>query len=99
LNGSQGFRRAHSSDTAVLLRIRCDSIIALASSAMGKDGARIWADSASDKRVSDAIDNHEVWVSTLANQIVGWVEINRNIVEGLYVDPEYSSCGIGTSLL
>lgn len=66
---------------------------------MGQVEADDWANSATPNRIQRAIAEHQVWVAELADQVVGWVEFDRNRIEGLYVDPKYSCQGIGSALL
>ena len=92
-------RPAHRADIRTLTVIRRDAILALAAPMMGGRGARDWANSSSDERVHRAIEQHEVWVADHVNAAVGWVEINRDRVEGMYVRPDLAKCGIGSALL
>ena len=79
--------------------IRRDAILSLATPEMGGERARAWADSSADERVHRAIEQNEVWVAEQGNAIVGWVEIDRGRVEGMYVRPDVSGGGIGSTLL
>ncbi|MAG31004.1 MAG: hypothetical protein CL908_08950 [Deltaproteobacteria bacterium] len=67
--------------------------------AMGEERARRWADASSEERVVRAIDGHEVWVAEVDGVPVGWVEVDRDRVEGIYVHPRLAGSGIGSTLL
>jgi GNAT superfamily N-acetyltransferase len=51
------------------------------------------------ERVQRALEESEVWVAERASRAVGWVEIARDRIEGLYVRPDASGAGIGSALL
>ena len=71
----------------------------LASPTMGAPRARDWADSSAAERVLSAIKGHEVWVAERDDRSVGWVEIDGNRVEGLYVRGAVAGRGVGSALL
>jgi GNAT superfamily N-acetyltransferase len=82
-----------------LAAIRRSAILVLAAPEMGKQSAREWADSSADERVLRAIVDHEVWVAEHDEVALGWVEIDRARVEGLYVSPDRARAGLGAALL
>lgn len=92
-------RRAHITDVSALTEIRRDAILKLASVAMGAGGATGWADSATAERVRRAIAEHEVWLSLQGGAPLGWVEVNQDRIEGLYVNSGSSQRGLGSALL
>jgi putative acetyltransferase len=99
LTTSLMLRPAEEADRDVLEVIRRDAILALAISAMSDRRAQDWADSADEQRVLRAIHEHEVWVAQKANCTVGWVEVVKDRVEGLYVRPKLAKEGIGSALM
>ena len=98
-NESFILRPALPNDASSLSKIRYDAILALASSKIGKERAKIWAESATDDRVLSAIENHEVWIAIKEEEAIGWIEIAQDTIKGLYVQPDSSFGGIGSSLL
>ena len=96
---SHSLRHARTADAATLADLRREAILTLAAPIMGAERARSWADSAAEDRVRRAIDHHEVWVAECEGAVVGWIEIDRDRVEALYVRPAAACCGIGSSLL
>jgi len=90
-------RRAEHADEEALAVIRRRAILALAGSAASAEEAMRWANSAQPDRIERAIREHEVWVAE--DVAVGWVEIARDRVAGLYVAPPFAGRGIGSELL
>ena len=99
MSTSLALRPARRADTRALTVIRRAAILSLATPEMGRTRARDWADSSAEERVQRAIEQNEVWVAEHGNVAVGWVEIDRDRVEGLYVCPDVSGSGIGSALL
>ena len=99
MNASLALRLAIQSEAPVLAAIRRGAILTLATPKYGSERARDWADSSGDERVLRAIKKNEVWVAERNNAVVGWVEIDRDRVEGIYVRPDVSGSGIGSALL
>ena len=93
------FRLARRSDAKQLGSIRRQAILVLASSEIGEERAANWANSASAERVIRAIEDHEVWVAGQAGVAVGWVEIDGERIEAMYVHPDVSLQGVGSRLL
>ncbi|MEM8532259.1 MAG: GNAT family N-acetyltransferase [Chloroflexota bacterium] len=92
-------RSATSNDAEILSRIRRKAILELAAGRMGREQAQSWAESAGPKRVQIAIEEHQVCVIEVEEQVVGWIEYDRNQIKGLYVQPELACQGIGSQLL
>jgi GNAT superfamily N-acetyltransferase len=92
-------RRARADEAQTLTAIRREAILRLAAAQMGDAGAAAWASSAPPDRVARAIAGSEVWVADRSGDPVGWVEIERNRIEGLYVRPGGAQRGIGSALL
>ena len=99
MSTSLALRPARRADTRALTVIRRAAILSLATPEMGRTRARDWADSSAEERVQRAIEQNEVWVAEHGNVAVGWVEIDRDRVEGLYVRPDLAAGGIGSALL
>lgn len=49
--------------------------------------------------VKDALPNAEIYVYIIKEKIVGFVGLNDNYIEGIFVDTNNQCNGIGTSLL
>ena len=92
-------RPARQSDIDPLTAIRREAILTLAIERYGEDGAHDWAHSATADRVQRAIGEHQVFVAEIFGKPVGWVEVEGNKIEGLYVQPELAQKGIGSALL
>jgi GNAT superfamily N-acetyltransferase len=93
-------RAARPDDVEPLTAIRREAILTLSSEEVGGVGrARDWANSATPDRVCGAIEEHQVRVAEKAGQPVGWVEVERNRIEGMYVRPNHVRRGIGSALL
>ena len=93
------FRLARRSEAAELGAIRRQAILVLAKTEMGEERAADWANSASAERVIRAIEDHEVWVADRAGAAVGWLEIDGERIEAMYVQPEVALQGVGSGLL
>lgn len=96
---SINIRRARLDDVDALTRIRRTAILTLAAKKIGESQAQAWVDSAAPNRIQYAIEAHLVWIATLADQTVGWVEVNDNQIKGIYVQPAQARHGIGSALL
>ena len=92
-------RPARRADAPALTAIRRDAILSLAPAEMSSEDSRNWADSSADERVHRAIEKNEVWVAERGASAAGWVEVDRGRIEGMYVCPDLSGCGIGSTLL
>jgi putative acetyltransferase len=92
-------RRAGHLDASTLTAIRRDAILVLAGQAMGDQSARRWAESSAEERVLRAIEQHVVWVAERDGVVVGWVEVDQDRIEGLYVRSDLACRGIGSTLL
>ncbi|MBV7329851.1 GNAT family N-acetyltransferase [Chloroflexi bacterium TSY] len=99
MNDSLTIRSARPDDAEVLIMIRREAILILATEKMGNNCAHDWANSAAPNRVQQAIAEHQVSVAEIAEQPVGWVEVEGNRIEGLYIQPEQARQGIGSALL
>ena len=49
--------------------------------------------------VKEVLPNAEIYVYVIKEKIVGFVGVNNNYVEGIFVDTNYQGDGIGTFLL
>lgn len=49
--------------------------------------------------VKEALQNAEVYVYLIKKEIVGFIGLNNNYIEGIFVDTNNQCKGIGTSLL
>ncbi len=87
-------RAARPDDVEPLTAIRREAILTLSS-----ERARDWANSATPDRVCGAIEEHQVRVAEKAGQPVGWIEVEHNRIEGMYVRPNHARRGIGSALL
>jgi putative acetyltransferase len=91
-------RQAEAADEEALAHIRRATILALAVPAMSAEQAQKWATRAAADRVARAIRDHDVWIA-VDGTALGWVEVDRDRVAALYVSPECSGRGVGSTLL
>ena len=93
-------RSATPLDAAALLAVRHDAIMALAEE-YGLAEAERWANAphANLERASRSIASNRIWVGESASSIVGWVELNANTIESLYVQPAAGRHGVGSALM
>jgi hypothetical protein len=66
--------------------------------AMSMEQAEKWAARPVADRIARAIQDHNVWVA-VEGATIGWVEVDRDRVAGLYVSPSCSRRGVGSVLL
>lgn len=91
-------RRVAADDEEALATIRRSAILALAVPAMSKEAAEQWAIGAVPDRFARAIRDHDVWIA-VEEAAIGWVEVDRDRIAGLYVSPSCSGRGVGSALL
>ena len=91
-------RRANLTDAEALATIRRRAIRALAVPSISLEEAEKWARQVAANRFTRAIQDHEVWVAVEA-VVIGWVEVDRNCIAGLYVSPSCARKGVGSALL
>ncbi|WP_019505463.1 GNAT family N-acetyltransferase [Pleurocapsa sp. PCC 7319] len=97
--GTHIIRPAYFHDADTLLEIRREAILALIGVFSEVSKVERWANSAGPDRTETAIANHIVWVAESQSNLVGWVEVNAETIEALYVRPTAWKAGIGSSLL
>lgn len=98
-NGPPVLRDATLHDVPALRRIRREAISRLAASMLGVQAAFEWAESAGPDRERRAVEDHLVTVAEVGQRLAGWVETFNDAVEGLYVDPDHASRGVGHLLM
>src|SRR5215212_5939666 len=91
-------RRATLTDAEALAAIRRRAIRALAVPSISPEEAENWARQIAANRFTRAIQDHEVWVA-VESVVIGWIEVDRNCIAGLYVSPIHARTGIGSALL
>jgi putative acetyltransferase len=92
-------RHAQAADEEALAAIRRNSILALAVPALSEEQAKEWAERVAADRISRAIREHVVLVAVEGEAAIGWVEVDRDCVAGLYVSPASARRGVGSALL
>ena len=92
-------RTAIPSDAETLHDLRRRSILKLAPKGMSVRRAREWAARGSVKSMHRRLEQTEAWVAEVEGEIVGWIAVRGDYVDGLYVDPGYTKRGIGAHLL
>jgi N-acetylglutamate synthase-like GNAT family acetyltransferase len=66
---------------------------------MPETDAKSWALRLSRDGMSEKLNVLEIWVSEADGQILGWVAIADDRLEGLYTSPAYAEQGVGSELL
>ena len=80
-------RLARRIDRERLCEVRRHSIQELAISGMTPEQARTWADSMTTERWARKVAGLEVWVAEPDGEVVGWVGVQGDRIDGMYVDP------------
>jgi GNAT superfamily N-acetyltransferase len=93
------FRLATLGDAKILLELRHKSIVALAPAGMPASRAQAWAANLDLAGMQLKILELEIWVIEHDNIAVAWGAIHHDRLAGLYTQPDFSHCGIGTELL
>jgi len=93
------YRRATHEDASCLHDVRRRSILELAPPTMPKAEAQGWAVKLTPARMEQKLRELEVWVAELDGRVVGWGAIRGDVLEGLYVAPEFAGQGVGAGLL
>ncbi len=92
-------RPAVASDAQRLFDLRRASIMELAPPAMPLALAEQWANAHSSEWILDVLRERHVWVYECEGDVVGWVSVTANKIDGLYTSPQHARRGIGTLLL
>jgi len=92
-------RNATLGDAVRLFELRRKSILELAPKGMSVAQAATWATKLTVAGMEEKIRETDVWVAETNDEIVGWVAIRGDCLDGLYTDPKYVQQGIGTGLL
>ena len=93
------YRLAMREDASRLYDIRRRSILELAPPTMPAAEAQAWAAQLTPVRMEQKLRELEVWVAELDGVVVGWGAIRGDMLEGLYVAPEFAGQGVGAGLL
>ena len=100
MNKNLLIRLAEAEDLQQILHIRCEVILALAPVEMSMPDAHAWAERPDrPARTMSSIQAKTLWVAGVNEEIVGWVEVGKDSVDGRYVAPGYSGKGFGTALM
>ncbi len=91
-------RRADSVDAESLDAVRRSSILGLSAPSISNEEAERWAGGAGADRITRAIREHSVWVA-VREAAFGWIEVDCDRVNALYVAPEFARRGVGSALL
>jgi putative acetyltransferase len=99
MDGKAEHRLATMSDEGRLFDIRRQAIAVLATRALPMADAEAWAATLTLPGMGKKLRELEIWVAEVSGAVVGWGAIRDDKLEGLYVDPAFAGCGIGTELL
>ena len=97
--GTFRIRPATQADAPALLRVRHDAILGISFAGATQDQLRRWAERRDIDWMVHAMRGRQTWAATVDGEIVSWIAIKNDGLEGLYTDPRHSGCGIGSSLL
>ena len=93
------YRLALRKDARRLHDIRRRSILELAPPTMPASEAQAWALKLKLAGMAQKLLELDVWVAELDGIVVGWGAIRGDVLEGLYVAPEFAGQGVGAGLL
>ena len=93
------YRQALRKDARRLHDIRRRSILGLAPPTMPAAEAQAWALKLELAGMARKLLELDVWVAELDGIVVGWGAIRGDVLEGLYVAPEFAGQGVGAGLL
>jgi phosphoglycolate phosphatase-like HAD superfamily hydrolase/GNAT superfamily N-acetyltransferase len=92
-------RSAVASDAERLFDLRRASVLELAPPAMRLAAAEEWANAHGPEWILQILRDRLVWVYETGGEVVGWVSVTANTIDGLYTSPRHARQGIGTRLL
>ncbi len=92
-------RSAVASDADRLFDVRRAAILELAPPVMPLASAEEWANAHGPEWILDVLRARHVWVYEVDGDVVGWVSVTANTIDGLYSSPQHARQGIGTRLL
>jgi putative acetyltransferase len=92
-------RPARLDDARRLLEVRRKSILDLAPSGMSVADAKAWAKKLTRAGMEQKLRELEIWVAELDGVTAGWGAFRGDVLEGLYIAPEYAGQGVGAALL
>jgi len=93
------YRLAMREDASRLHDIRRRSILELAPPTMPAAEAQAWAERLTLSGMERKLRELEVWVAELEGVVAGWGAICGDMLEGLYMAPEFAGQGVGAGLL
>jgi putative acetyltransferase len=96
---AQIYRPARLGDGSELLELRHSSILALAIPAMPEADVLAWANRLSPVGMLQKLSTLEIWVAESGGEILGWVALSGDRLEGLYTRPASAGTGVGSGLL
>jgi putative acetyltransferase len=66
---------------------------------MPDEMAQDWADARPPEWIDTVLRDRDVWVFESVGVPVGWISVSIDTIDGLYTQPRYERCGIGSRLL
>jgi GNAT superfamily N-acetyltransferase len=60
--------------------------------------AEEWANAHGPEWILDVLRERHAWVYETGGEVVGWVSVTANTIDGLYTSPQHARQGIGTHL-
>jgi putative acetyltransferase len=93
------YRPAMHKDAGRLYDIRRRSILELAPPTMPAAEAQAWASQLTLTGMEQKLRELEVWVAERGGIVAGWGAIRDDMLEGLYMAPEFAGQGVGAGLL
>lgn len=92
-------RPAVANDAPRLFEVRRTSILELAPPALPLELAEEWANAHGPEWILQVLRERLVWVFEFGGDVVGWVSVTANRIDGLYTSRQYAGRGIGSQLL
>lgn len=91
--------RAKATDAPRLLAIRRQAILQLAVPALSSEEAQAWQAGRDLACMVALVATRQVCIACADEHVVGWVASTDHCIIGLYVDPAFAGCGVGSQLL
>ncbi len=92
-------RPATLDDAAALLDLRRRSILELASRGLPAGEAESWAAKLTLAGMERKLRELEIWVAELDGVVAAWGAIRGDILEGLYIAPQFAGRGVASGML
>ena len=97
--GAAPHRLASLDDVTRLFEVRRRSILELAPPKMSIGAVEAWATRLTLAGMEQKLREQEIWIAEADGAVAGWGGIRGDILESLYIAPDFAGQGIGAALL